>query len=305
MVGGQQRQRSAGRSKLRRLAAVGLLGLTLGVTLGPATASAAPPKTQECLDTYSDSQRLRKAGQLRDARRALLVCSQDQCPAVVRTDCVPWLTEVEEALPSIVVVAKDASGHDTVAVRVLIGDEVVAESLDGRPLILDPGSHQVRFEHGSETPIERTIVMQEGVKSRRVDVSFAPDLPAATAAPKAIPPDQPGERGEPVAGYVLTGVGVLALGSFAVFGLMGKAEADEYDETCAPTKTCDEDAVDGTRTKLLVADVSLLVGIAAVSVGVGLILHNKLSDPEPASAAVRLELGPVPGGAAGLVTWRF
>ncbi|RLB66087.1 MAG: hypothetical protein DRI90_00330 [Deltaproteobacteria bacterium] len=290
----------------RRWAEASLVGLMLGATLAPATAASAPSETQACLTAYSESQLLRKDGQLQAARHELLICSQDHCPAVVKTDCLPWLSEVDQALPSIVVVAKDTAGRDTVAVRTIIDGKVVAESLDGRPLVLDPGRHQIRFEHGAAPPIEQTIVTQEGVKNRRVDVSFAPDPPATVPlAPTAVPPDHPPERGEPIVGYVLGGVGVLALGSFALFGLLGKAEADEYEETCAPTKTCDETEVDGTRTKLLVADVSLVLGIAALGVGVTLIVHHELSDPEPAGAAARLELRPLPGGATGMLTWPF
>jgi len=305
-----QRRAATGDGPRLRWTVVAAAALTLVVTLSPEPArSALPPDTQTCLDSYAESQRLRRAGQLVAARRALLVCSQAECPEVVKTDCLPWLGEVEQALPSIVVVAKDQAGADTLAVRVTIDGTVVAETLDGRPMVLDPGAHQVRFELGTAPAIEQTIVAQEGVKNRRIDVSFAPassPVPAATPAPPVPqPPPEPPDRGTPIVGYVIAGVGVLALGSFAVFGLMGKAEADEYDDTCAPTKTCDEDEVDGTRTKLLVADVSLLVGIAALGVGVGLVLHHELSDPEPASAATRLELRPVSGGAAAMLTTSF
>ncbi len=299
------RPRAAGDGSRPRWISWIVAALALVVTLSPGSArSAPPPDTQACLDSYAESQRLRKSGQLVAARRALLVCSQASCPEVVKTDCLPWLGEVEQALPSIVVVAKDQAGVDTLAVQVTIDGTVVAETLDGRPMVLDPGAHKLRFDHGTAPAIEQTIVVQQGVKNRPVEVSFAPDSPPTTTAPPP-PPAKPPDRGTPVVGYIIGGVGVLALGSFAVFGLMGKAEADEYDDTCAPTKTCDEDEVDGTRTKLLVADVSLVVGIAALGVGVGLVLHHELSDPEPASATTRLELHPVPGGAAALLTQAF
>jgi len=307
------RRRPAGEeATLRnRAAPVVATALALALVASPGRSQeTTPPDTQTCLDTYAESQRLRKAGKLEAARRSLLVCSQAACPNVVKTDCVPWLAQVEKALPSIVVVAQDERGRDTLAVKVTIDGKVVAETLDGRPLVLDPGAHRVRFEHGSAPPIEQTIVAQQGVKNRRIDVSFAPDAPppvapTASAAPPGDQPPSSPDRGAPIVGYVIGGVGVLALGSFAVFGLMGKAEADEYDETCAPTKTCDENDVDRTKTKLLIADVSLLVGVAALGVGVGLVLHHELSDPEPDGAGARLELRPLPGGAAGMLTWTY
>lgn len=267
-------------------------------------ASSSGPDTAACVKAYTDAQRLRKSGELKEARQKLLVCSQAECPAVVKADCLPWLDEVDGSLPSIVVAAKGADGKDTTDVKVYVDGQLVAERLDGRPLVVDPGAHQLRFEHGGKPAIEQQIVVPVGVKNRRVDVSFAPEPPPAptsTAGPDRAPP----ERGEPIVGYVLTGVGVLALGSFAVFGLVGRAEVDEYQDTCAPTKTCDPDEVSSTETKLLVADISLIVGIAAVGVGVGLILYNKLSDPEPASPSARLDLRPVPGGATGALTVSF
>lgn len=270
----------------------------------PASTAAAPPNQQQCLAAYNAAQRLRKAGALTAAYDQLLICSQASCPDVVKADCVPWLDQTEGSLPSIVVVAKGIDGRDTAEVRVFVDDKLVADRLDGQPIAIDPGSRSIRFQHGTAPAIKRNLVIQVGVKNRRVDVSFAPDEkpvgPEDSGDSKA-----PAERGEPIVGFVLTGVGVLGLGSFVGFGLVGQAEAHEYDDTCAPTNTCDPGEVSATETKLLVADISLVVGLAAVGVGVGLILYNKLSDPDPAAARLRLDLRPTVGGAAGVLTATF
>jgi hypothetical protein len=276
---------------------------------GSAPASAAD-SAQACLESYDLSQRLRQQAKLVAARSELLRCSQEICPSVIKSDCLPWLAEVERSLPSIVVAAKDVEGRDTTSVRVLIDGKLVAPTLDGRPIPLDPGTHHLHFEHGAAPAIEQDIVVHVGVKDRPIEVSFAPKgaTPvggSATQGKETGLGDASAEREEPVAGYVLTGFGVLGLGSFALFGLMGKGEADTYDETCAPTKTCSEDEVSATRTKLLVADVSLGVGLAALGVGIGLILYNKLSGPDEPVPSARVDLGPLPGGAAGALTLRF
>jgi hypothetical protein len=247
-------------------------------------------------------------GKLIEARGELLRCSQQGCPRVVTSDCLPWLGEVEQAIPSIVVAAKGVDGKDTAAVRVLVDGVLAAPTLDGTPIALDPGPHRLRFEHGAAPAIEQDIVIQVGARARPVDVSFAPKQAAqgAPAAPTAAPAiEQPEGRGAAIAGYVLTGVGVLGLGSFALFGLMGKHEADGYDETCAPTKTCDPDEVDATRTKLIVADVSLGVGLAALGVGIGLILYDQLSGPDDPGASARIDLVPRPGGGAATLAVSF
>src|SRR5437764_301792 len=73
------------------------------VTKGPVTA-------QQCNSSYEKAQVLRRARKLRAARDELLFCSQSGCPGAITTDCGPWLKEVEGGMPSVVIVARDASG---------------------------------------------------------------------------------------------------------------------------------------------------------------------------------------------------
>ena len=305
--GGPASRPSVG-SHLARACGLALLLATAAQSAGAATPGPEQGPAQACLKSYDDSQPLRQAGRLVAARQELLRCSQEICPSAVKSDCLPWLAEVERSLPSIVVAAKDTHGQDTANVRVLIDAALAAPTLDGRPIALDPGTHHLRFELAGAPAIEQDIVVQVGVKNRPVEVSFGPKAPGSgslggAAGPAAGEPSA--ERGEPVAGYVLTGFGVLGLGSFALFGLLGKGEADTYQETCAPTKTCNEDDVAATRTKLIVADVSLGVGVAALGVGIALILYNKLSDPDQAAPSARIDFGPLPGGAAGAFALPF
>src|SRR5262245_25347194 len=82
-------------------------------------ASAAPRVDKRtCLATNESAQRLRKDGKLRGAREQLVVCARTECPLVVRQDCAQWLNEVGAAIPSVVVAARDASGKETLAVKV-------------------------------------------------------------------------------------------------------------------------------------------------------------------------------------------
>lgn len=275
-------------------------------------ASAAATKAQ-CLEAYSDAQRLRKDGLLVAARAKLILCAQDGCPRVTKTDCVPWLDEVERSTPTLVVVAKDRAGRDVTDVRVTIDDEVVVEQLDGRAIPVDPGTRELRFEYADAPDIEKQLVFHESVKDRRVEVTF--EIGEATGPSTDDPsPDgttQDADAAEStsstaIAGWVLTGLGVAGMGMFAAFAVVGRGEVDEYQDTCAPTKTCDEDDVSATRTKLVVADVSLGVGLAALTTGLILIIYDAVSDDEPSSTeAVELSVGPMPGGAAAGAMWRF
>lgn len=68
-------------------------------------------------------------------------CAADDCPALVRNDCQEWGAAVTEALPSIIVDARDASGHDVGDVLVTMDGELLTKSVNGTAITVDPGPH--------------------------------------------------------------------------------------------------------------------------------------------------------------------
>ena len=92
-------------------------------------------------------------------------------------------------------------------------------------------------------------------------VTFA--LEPVPSAVVAEPERPPGRFVHPVA-YPLAGLGVVALGSFAVFGLQGRADAADLRAGCGATASCTDDQVGAVRSKYLIADISLGVGIVAL-----------------------------------------
>src|SRR5262245_39904559 len=83
---------------MRTLVRIGATALLLSL---PVTARAAPTK-EACIAAFDHGQQSRRDGALRRAREELLVCSQQECPAVVRADCAGVLREVDAAQPTIV-----------------------------------------------------------------------------------------------------------------------------------------------------------------------------------------------------------
>jgi hypothetical protein len=279
--------------------AVGGLSLTIGLGFAPATAQADDQK--DCTEAYVSAQEQQQSGSLLQAREQLVACAQERCHEAIRGDCVKWLREVEERLPSIVVAVKRAGGDDVVAARVSIDGKLVKEQLDGKAFELDPGPHQLRVEVEGEPPVERSIVVQEGKKSRVVELSVGQDAaPDDAGAPTGVAD----ERGQPVVAYLLGGVGLVGLGLFAGFGLAAKSDTDELHDTCGLDRSCAEDDVDAARTKAIVADVSLGVGVTALAVGAALFIHHHMSD-DGASEAARWSVAPLPGGAYAQLGWRF
>ncbi|MBW2529339.1 MAG: hypothetical protein JRI23_34500 [Deltaproteobacteria bacterium] len=264
---------------------------------------------KECADAYLASQRLRKEGKLIAARGQLLLCARDQCPAVVKPDCVQWLSEVEAAIPTVVFAAKGRDGSDTSTVRVWLDGELFSKQLDGKPVPLDPGVHQVRFElvdsAAGVAAKEQEIVVRQGEKNRLVSISFArPSAAPSAPAPGDEHRPKPDDRGAPVAAIVIGSVGVVGLGVFAILAALGTSELDDLRSTCGQTSTCDPADVDAARNKLIGADVSLGIGIAGVAVGTGLLLYHYLGSSEE-QTAFRWGVVPASGGAYGQVGWSW
>jgi hypothetical protein len=233
-----------------------------------------------CVRAAEDAQSLRSAHRLRAAFKHLLVCSQSNCPTVVRTDCSYWLTEVEKLLPSVTIQAVDKDGHDLTDVSVTMDGEPLVSRLDGLSVPVDPGARAFRFEHVGSTPIEQTVVIREGQKGRPLRIMFDPRPPP--------PPPRPVRAQRryrvPAASVVFGAFGAVALGSFAYFGITGRHDASRLAEGCGRNKTCSEGEVSPVRTKLLVADVSLGVGLVSLGAATYLFFAGN-EKPAPAVTA--------------------
>jgi hypothetical protein len=262
-------------------------------------ASAAKPEDlkQQCVEAYEQTQSLRKSASLRSARASALTCAQAGCPAVVKKDCASWLTELDQSLPSVVLSARDKSGQETTAVRVFVDNEPLVERLDGRSVALDPGAHTLRFELDGAPPSELRTLIREGEKNRPIEISFAP----------AAPPSGPGAASSspPIAVFVFGGIGVLALGSFATFALLGKSQKSDLEKSCAPT--CTDEEVGRVRTKLLIGDISLVTGIVALGAATTFFFldHRAPAAAPPPHASVHFDLHPLPGGGAAALGGSF
>lgn len=112
-----------------------------------------------------------------------------------------------------------------------------------------------------------------------------PEQPGVVPAPV---PDKPVESGPPVLGYVVGGVGVVALGVGTAFALMAKSAYDDAESAC-PSKTgCSSAAIDQrdkAETRANIANVGIGLGIVGVGVGAVLILTHKPAKQEKAPVA--------------------
>jgi hypothetical protein len=93
----------------------------------------------------------------------------------------------------------------------------------------------------------------------------------------------------PAGAWVLGGVGLAAMGVFAYFGATGLSDSNTLHTTCSPG--CTDAQVQPVRTKLIVADVGLGVGVlsfaAAIWIGVrGLTRSRRAQRAAPWEVAV-------------------
>src|SRR4051812_549132 len=74
----------------------------------PAAAASSAPEAApvdaraKCVAAHEEAQIARMRDSLLKARTAALSCSQAECPALLRTDCVQWFAELDRQVPSLV-----------------------------------------------------------------------------------------------------------------------------------------------------------------------------------------------------------
>jgi hypothetical protein len=226
----------------------------------------------------------------------MLVCARDVCPRAVKSDCGKWLGEIDRDAPTVVLGARDGKGADLFDVKVSMDGMPIQERLDGKPVIVDSGEHTFRFEAKDGTVKEEKVLIRAAEKGRPILATLGAPGPA-----KGPPPEQPEQKAGSIAPIViLGGVGVLALGSFAFFGITGKKDVDDL-QICKPN--CRQDDVDSARTKLIVADVSLGVGVVALGVAAYLLVTRPSG--RATTGNLRLNAGALAGGGYAALGGRF
>jgi len=250
-----------------------------------APAAAVEPSRAQCLAAHEQAQDARLAGELLSTRVALRECSAAACPALVSRDCVLWLTEVEQQIPSVIFRAAQ-DGEDVVRLRVREGDKLLTESLTGSPLELDPGPHHFVAELPGFPAQDATYVLQAGDKGRVVRFDFVSPNPPAAAGPLPLPPAaRPEQRPIPTVSYLLGGVTLTAAVTGAVLGGLALSKRKEVQEDCAPL--CPDRDVDSVKGLALGSDIAFAVAL----LGGGATVYSYVTRPSvpladaPASAA--------------------
>jgi hypothetical protein len=243
-----------------------MIGGKLGthvLALALVLASNAHAENGACQDAFATAPASVRDGRFVAARQALERCSADSCPAAMRPLCLEDLRQLEPRIPSVVFEAKSSDGRDRVNVRVMEGDRVLVEKLDGRGVDLDPGLHTFRFESTGSAPVVTEVLLHEGEKARPIvatlvelrEVSAPPKAPE----PKALPFVRDTARPIPWTVYAAGGVALAASAAWAYFGIDGISERSALGSCIGH---CDPGAVQTATDHLYAADVFMAVSLA-------------------------------------------
>jgi hypothetical protein len=234
-----------------------------------APAPDAAPSREQCLALHEQAQDARIAGQLLAARADLRECSAATCPALVTRDCVSWLSEVEQQIPSVIFRAVK-HGDDLAALRVREGERLLTETLTGTPLELDPGPHHFVAELPGFPAQDATYVLQAGDKARVVLFEFvtahAPTRPNAPGQAPPLPPAAPLLRPIPQATYVLGGVTLAAAVTSGVLGGLALSKRHDAESDCAPL--CTDRDISGVKGLALGSDVATAIALVAAGAAI-------------------------------------
>lgn len=230
-----------------------MIGLVFGSIM--ALSGIAHADVAACAAAAEHGQDFARAGKVMEARDAFSRCAESDCPEMIAHDCAGWLASAESRIASASVNVTDAHGARLATAVV---------EMDGAPvdwtsaaIRVDPGVHTFVVKNDGDVTVERRVQLAEG-STTPVDVQLTPVL----AEP---PHDTQPHHGKSKPLLVgAAGASVVAVAGFALFAGFGEAGLSEQSDlrgSCAPR--CTSSQVDPVSAKFAVANVSLIVGIAA------------------------------------------
>jgi hypothetical protein len=242
-------------------------------------AGAADPTKQECVIANESAQDLQRAAKLVEARAQLLTCASSACPTVVRQDCADRLQSVEQSLPTLVLLPRDASGGDAAGASLAIDGVGQSTALDGTPLGVDPGTHTFTVSLSGREPVSLQLELKEGDRVRREVVFKA----AGRIARAGAPPGSEAEAGAvafPGSGqgsaittrriaWAAIGAGAAGMTLGTVFGFLAIARKAALESACHETVCPDgqEYNIAAMHVNGVASNFSFAIGVLGLGAG--------------------------------------
>jgi hypothetical protein len=225
------------------------IAICAALVLAPSVAHA-----DDCIGAYEATQTLRKDGKLMTARKEAALCARAECPAILARDCSKWIGELDASIPTVVLDARSPKGAEVADVHVKLDGMTLVEKIDGKAIQVDPGAHTFVFEVPGSAAVEKSVVVREGEKNRRISATIA------TSSSTPAPSKDDGVGAIPLGVWIFGGVSVAALATSAIFAIDGLGRKSDLD-ACKPH--CSPDDVDAMNARFTFADVALGAGVMA------------------------------------------
>ncbi len=205
--------------------------LLVAVALLTCSLAACADDTADCITASEKAQQLRDQQKLLEARKELLACGRDTCPTPVKKDCAELLADVMRRIPTIVLRVKGHQGEDLADATVSLDGQPIASHLDGQPMTVDPGLHEVRVQGASGVDIATKIVAVQGEHERLVVLDVGAPVPE---------PSRPMSRatGQRIAGVIIGVAGVAGVVIGTVYGLNAIDDKNTQISDCASNTQC-------------------------------------------------------------------
>lgn len=261
-----------------------------------------------------------KLGKLVEARESYLKMINEQLPdnasrafQQAQESAREELAELTARVPKLKITLVGPEGGAVKDPEVKIDDQAISSSLVGLSVPVNPGARIVKASAPGFDEAQAEVTLAEGA-TEEVTLTLSPSSAAqassagATGSDDSVSADSPpAGRGRRTIGWVTMGSGVALLGGGAVLGVLSQGQLKDAraDDALCSDNTCTESGwteVDQAKTKALVADIAMGVGIAAVGVGVYLLVTGKKASDE--TATTLRHLAPFADRNGGYVTLR-
>jgi hypothetical protein len=173
---------------------------------------------------------------------------------------------------------------------------VMGSAALGTSIAVDPGEHLIEASAPGHAPWSAKVQIGKEGDRQMVRIPVLGKLPGSAS----------GDRRSSTlrtAGFVTGAVGLAALGTGAVLGILaaGDASTAENDSRLCPNKQCTpegEKTIEGAKTKALVSTIAIPVGAAALGAGVVMLIVSRTSKPARETKAWLPQIAPAigPGG---------
>jgi len=277
------------------LRSFGILPGIIAVTALAPSARADSPTKSECAAANETAQDLRTSGKLREARQKLAICTADTCPGPIREDCAQRLQDVDTAMPTIMIEAVDAVGHDLTSVHVSMDGQSLVQQLGGTAVEVDPGEHHFVFDAEGFQRRSETFVVREGEHNRSLHVVLqSTSSPSESGSGSGFDGDT-----QRWLGVGLGAGGVVGIVVGTIFGLVAKSTYEHalQDECGGEVTHCNVQGVrdgENAHNQAAVATVGFVAGAALLAAGAAFYF----SAPHENSVAVAATVSSGGGGLA-------